>query len=171
MARIFVCYSLVDKEKAKNFCELLPKIIPKIDVFRDDEISGGEKWWKEILQEIAKCDIFVYLLSHESVTAPYCQAEFEEARRLQKRIIAVQIRGQTDTREVQGVRYVDMSTGLDNAVASVKLARTIEEELKKARKKRARWKPPPSVPPIPIETNRVADGNTPTVKPPAPEKD
>jgi len=82
MARIFISYSRVDKTFTERFEARLRRMFPDVPVWYDDHLYGGQNWWNEILGQIAKCDIFIYLLSNESVTSPYCQAEFTEARRL-----------------------------------------------------------------------------------------
>jgi hypothetical protein len=47
------------------------------NVWFDDNLHGGQPWWEEILSQIAICDIFVYLLSSESIASEYCLAEYQ----------------------------------------------------------------------------------------------
>ena len=74
MAHLFVSYSRVDQAFTKNFVEQLREMFPQHTVWYDGSLHGGDRWWQEILAQIAACDIFIYLLSNESVTSLYCQA-------------------------------------------------------------------------------------------------
>jgi formylglycine-generating enzyme required for sulfatase activity len=123
MPRIFISYSRVDNQNGdvRFFVERLRKGRPGDEIWWDEELRGGDVWWQEILSQIDRCDIFIYLLSNESVSSPYCQAEYFEARRLQKLILTVQVRGRTDIPEELGeIQYVDM-TGVDKTDAFVAL--------------------------------------------------
>lgn len=33
----------------------------------DDALGGGETWWREILEQIRSCDVFIFALSAHSV--------------------------------------------------------------------------------------------------------
>ena len=92
----------------------------------DDDIQYGERWWQQIIDAIAEHPIFMYVLSSESVASRYCQAEYIEAQRLQKRIILVQERDRTPlSEELQEIQYVDMHKGVENANALNELHRAI----------------------------------------------
>jgi hypothetical protein len=96
-------------------------------IWWDQHLRGGDVWWNEILRAIADCDIFIYLLSNESVNSPYCKAEYFEARRLQKLILTVQVRGRTEIpEELSEIQYVDMTSGIKDgdAVADLLAALT-----------------------------------------------
>ncbi len=107
--RIFISYSRVDKNFVEKFVDNISKLY---EVWYDANLLGGENWWKEILNQIQNCDIFIYLLSNESVQSEYCQAEFEEAIRLQKPFIPVQIRDRTKIPpEINEIQHIDMKDG------------------------------------------------------------
>jgi len=122
MVKIFISYSRVDKPFLD---ELLPQLrhnYPNYVFWCDHELTGGDIWWNEILKNIASSHIFLYLLSNESVTSPYCQAEYKEAKRYQKRIILVQIRDRTQlTGDLPDIHYVDMKAGSHNTAAYIDL--------------------------------------------------
>src|SRR5689334_9997993 len=108
MAQFFISYSRVDHTFVKDFVEQLRDMFPQHSTWYDGSLHGGDHWWQEILKQIDQCDIFIYLLSNESVTSPYCQAEFREAQRLQKSIITVQVRDRTTlSPELSEIQYVD----------------------------------------------------------------
>jgi hypothetical protein len=101
-----------------------------------------------ILGEINACDIFIYLMSNDSLTSPYCQAEFEEALRLQKPRIPVIIRPKTNIdnapkhicEEIKRLNWIDLSAGFKDAKANARLYASINRRLASA----------PQQPPQPI---------------------
>jgi hypothetical protein len=95
MTKLFISYSRVDTSFTERLVERLRRVYGLPNVWYDDELHGGQRWWKMILEQVAACGVFIYLLSNESVTSPYCQAEFAEALRLQKPIVTVQVRDKT----------------------------------------------------------------------------
>lgn len=100
MTRIFVSYSRSDRRTVKKLIPLLREHYGYENVWWDQNFVGGELWWEEILKEIAQCDIFLYLLSPQSLSRPYCLAEREEARRLHKQILYVKLRRFTNVPEI-----------------------------------------------------------------------
>jgi len=95
MPRIFISYKRADRPFLKRLLSLL-QIVRDNNIWHDEQIAGGESWWEKILREIAECDVFIYLLSNDSLKSPYCLAEFAEAVRLNKIIIPVVCRLQTE---------------------------------------------------------------------------
>gem|GEM_PF-4385054 len=170
MPKFFISYSRVDKHFVAKFEPLLRRIIPDSSVWYDDKLDGGDKWWDEILKQIAECDIFLYLLSNESVQSVYCQAEFTEACRLQKNIITIQIRDRTElTDELKDIHYIDMTDGVDDADAIVRLAGAIHKQLENTNKRRALWKPStpkPSTLEEKLVDRTTGDTNTPKLTQP-----
>jgi hypothetical protein len=84
MAQIFISYSRSDEQFVERLLPLAKRLFPDYEFWYDDHISGGEDWWQRILDEIDRADLFIYLLSNESLESTYCQADFQEARRLRK---------------------------------------------------------------------------------------
>jgi len=172
MAHLFVSYSRVDSDFTEEFVRRLGRMFPQHTLWHDGSLHGGERWWQKILAEIARCDIFIYLLSNESVTSPYCQAEFAEARRLQKRIITVQVRDRTKlSGELSEIQYVDMKHGLDDAGGQTDLVAAVSYQTLHLPSRR----PPPlsktvtPKPPVGDESARADDEDveTPTLEVPA----
>jgi formylglycine-generating enzyme required for sulfatase activity len=163
MARFFISYSRVDEPFTARFVELLRNDLapaPTHYVWYDRFLTGTQTWWDEILSQIAQADVFIYLLSNESVSSPYCRAEFEEARRLRKIILTVQVRDRT---ALQGIladlQYVDMKRGMDDGASVARLAAAITLALSKipARRPRPLWMPVTPKPLIEQETQRATD--------------
>ena len=113
MAQIFISYSRVDRPFVDNFLPLLHEVYGYSSIWFDAELHGGQVWWDEILSQIARCDIFVFLMSNESLASTYCLAELAEARRLGKLILPVQIRARTTIPDdLTTIHYVDLSQGV-----------------------------------------------------------
>ena len=160
MARIFISYSRVDLQFAQQLYELLQRMRPSWHIWYDqapDGLLGGDSWWDEILSAIAQSDIFIYVLSNESVQSKYCQAEFEEARRLQKRIITIQARDRT---KIQGnladIQFIDIKNGVNDGVAVAQLSGALDRQASRIKKQRPLWRTP---------TPKPADEPTPTPRP------
>lgn len=166
MPSIFISYSRVDIKFIETLYNRLRQMRPRDHIWYDqapDGLLGGDSWWDEILDNIAKSDIFIYVLSNESVTSKYCQAEFEEARRLQKRIITIQARDRTKlTDALSDIQYVDMKNGVDDVNAITKLSGALDRQAAQIRRRRALWKP---------RTPRPSDEDAPTRDESAPEID
>src|SRR5689334_22529412 len=109
MPRIFISYSRVDRPLVDDLVPLLREVYGLENVWFDENLHGGQLWWEEILYQIAACDIFIYLLSNESVGSEYCLAEYEEAQRIHKQILPVQVRARTTIPDdLKRIQFVDM---------------------------------------------------------------
>jgi formylglycine-generating enzyme required for sulfatase activity len=127
MARFFISYSRVDQKPfTEEFAKRLRRVYGDASVWYDAGLTGGQRWWDEILRQIAAAEVFIYLLSPESVGSSYCQAELAEARRLHKKILPVLIRDRTPIPPgLQAVQYVPMFRGftadaMDDLHASIR---------------------------------------------------
>lgn len=126
MPKIFISYSRVDRNFVDDFVPLLREVYGRNDVWVDDELRGGQVWWDEILRQIARCDVFIYLLSNESLESSYCQAEYQEALRLNKLILPVQIRSRTRIPpELSRLQFVDLSSGVKDSRGMTRLYASI----------------------------------------------
>ncbi|GAB1422564.1 hypothetical protein MASR2M15_27980 [Anaerolineales bacterium] len=141
MAKFFVSYARIDVVLAEQIIEVLRQRYSYANVWYDQELHnrGGEYWWEEILDAIGQADIFIYLLSKESVESPYCQAEFEEAQRLKKRLIFIQVRDRTPLPAIIASRqYTDMSKGVGNLKTWTSLYNSIDHQISKIPKRKPR---------------------------------
>jgi hypothetical protein len=130
MTHLFVSYSRVDRPFVDDFVPLLHEVYGYENVWFDAELHGGQLWWSEILNQIARCDIFVFLLSNESLTSSYCLAELEEARRLGKRILPVQIRARTTLPEhLSNIQFVDLSRGVRDVRGMNKFHAAVQRQI------------------------------------------
>jgi hypothetical protein len=126
MARIFISYNRADRQFVDDLAPLLRRVYGHDSLWYDDDIHGGADWWHMILSEIAACELFVYLISNDSLASPYCQAEMREGLRLRKQILPVIVRPKTDYPGVmaddlkqilQDTQYVDMAQGVKDTNA------------------------------------------------------
>jgi hypothetical protein len=90
--RLYISYSRADKAFVTKLAHYLYRAYD--EVWFDEHRYGGDIWWDELLWNLKACDIFIYLISPQSVEATYCQAEYAEALRLRKQILPVVIRDQ-----------------------------------------------------------------------------
>lgn len=112
MPNFFISYDRDDRPLTRQLAAQLRRVYGYNEVWFDENIYGGEHWWEEIRQQIARCDIFMFLLSDESANSPYCEKERAEAERLRKPILPVRISTiQNIPPQFQDIQYVDMSEG------------------------------------------------------------
>lgn len=108
--KIFISYARVDKP----FCMDFVNTLTAHDVWYDQRLYAGQDWWKEILRRLEWCDLFIYLLSKESIASPYCRKELDIARKLDREILPVLIDVTSDIpADLENVQYVDMSDSLN----------------------------------------------------------
>ncbi|MGH3916948.1 MAG: TIR domain-containing protein [Pseudonocardiaceae bacterium] len=87
--RLFVSYSSKDNPSVKSLIRDLEAA--RHAVWVDQELTGGDSWWREILQQIRQCDVFVLALSNNSLRSKPCIAELEYAKALGLPVVPVQI--------------------------------------------------------------------------------
>ncbi len=61
------------------------------DVWLDEQLSGGQLWWDEILGHIRTCDAFLFLVSPASVASEACLAELGYAQDLGRTVIPIEL--------------------------------------------------------------------------------
>jgi outer membrane protein assembly factor BamB len=87
--KVFISYSRQDESAVTSMVEDLERA--RIDVWRDDELRGGEVWWTQILTEIHDCTVFLFALSDNSLYSQPCRAERGYAQDLGLPILPVQV--------------------------------------------------------------------------------
>ena len=107
--KIFVSYARVDKP----YCIRIIETLHAHDVWYDQRLYAGQDWWKEILRRLDWCEVFIYLLSPDSVASLYCRRELEIALRLKRDVIPVLINRETVLPEnMKEWQYVDLCDNL-----------------------------------------------------------
>ncbi len=58
-------------------------------VWFDQELSGLQAWWDQILEQVRRCDLFVFALAPEALNSEACTREYQYAADLGKPILPV----------------------------------------------------------------------------------
>ena len=83
----FISYSRENQKVVKILAEDLQALGP--EVWLDQQLTGGQAWWDEILSRIRQCDLFVFALSPVALSSQACKREYIYAFNLGKRILPV----------------------------------------------------------------------------------
>lgn len=111
MVSLFISYKHFDQRVLMELSPLLEEA--GYNVWFDKELRGGQDWWNTILENIARCDVFIYLMSQDSIESPFCQAEYKEASRLRKRILPILVRGGVKLPpDLAKIQHEDISEGI-----------------------------------------------------------
>jgi formylglycine-generating enzyme required for sulfatase activity len=106
--RLFVSYARIDKP----FCLQIVETLDVHEIWYDQRLYAGQRWWPEIQRRLNWCEGFVYLLSPDSVASKYCRDEYQMALQLGKHIFPVLIHDPTPIPDdLIQVHYADMSKG------------------------------------------------------------
>jgi WD40 repeat protein len=88
MSDVFISYSRKDIAFARLIRESLQAC--QIDTWIDwDRIPVGERWWLEICEAIQNANVFMFIISQNSIGSKVCREEIELALQNHKRIIPV----------------------------------------------------------------------------------
>lgn len=86
--RIFFSYAAADQADAQRLLNAFSKQ-PNIQVFTTQTLSAGENWMPKLQQALSECDLFVVLLSPNSLDSNWVLSEIGAAWGLNKPIIPV----------------------------------------------------------------------------------
>ena len=87
MAQFFISYNRQSGAIAKILADDIEAL--GHTVWFDQELSGGQVWWNQILATILKCDIFVFVVTPEALESTACKREYGYAADLGKPILPV----------------------------------------------------------------------------------
>ena len=87
MRRVFVSYSRNNLDAVTQLIKDLQDV--GINAWHDQTLTGGQRWWDNILENIRECDIFVFALSPESWDSEACKSELGYVVQLGKPILPV----------------------------------------------------------------------------------
>lgn len=137
---VFISYSSHDADIVGELAGALRR--GHHDLWMDDELSGGDAWWRAILSKIRGCDVFLAALSQNMLQSKACQAEMRYALALGKPILPVLV-GPVDsmrTNPLAGMQVIDFQQ------------RSIEAWMELDEAVRAKQASPPALPdPLPAE--------------------
>ena len=75
---VFVSYARQDGDRATQLITDLGQLSDR--VWFDSHVTGGQRWWDTILDQIQSCTLFVLAVSTESLQSEWCRLEAEWAR-------------------------------------------------------------------------------------------
>jgi TIR domain len=90
--QLFLSYASQDVERVRRFATDLRR--PGIEPWMDDELKPAGRWNNEVEDRIAKCDLFVALLSRatqEGETKRFFRKEWQLAHKAQRRFLPVRL--------------------------------------------------------------------------------
>ncbi|MDQ1326950.1 MAG: hypothetical protein QG641_230 [Candidatus Poribacteria bacterium] len=86
--RVFLSHSKSDEKDIKKIQSILHKYY-NLRVFTSEMLSAGEDWRTKLREEITQCDIFIVLLSPNSIESSWVLTELGAAWGLEKLIIPI----------------------------------------------------------------------------------
>jgi ribosomal protein L40E len=89
MKQVFVSYSRRNLEVVTQLIQDLNAV--GVATWHDQTLTGGQRWWDNILKNIRDCDIFVFALSPESLDSEACKSELGYVAKLGKPILPVMV--------------------------------------------------------------------------------
>lgn len=146
MTTVFISYSRDNLEKVKTLVHDLG--ILGHEPWFDQELAGGQSWWDHITSKIRESELFVYVLSLESLDSHACKSEFMYAKQLGKNILPVLVDQRVDIKllppGLAQIHFVDYRTedkaalgALARAIATLPIAPAMPDPL-------------PEPPPVPV---------------------
>ncbi|MEN3325578.1 MAG: hypothetical protein V7638_385 [Acidobacteriota bacterium] len=87
MRKVFVSYSRNNLEVVTQLVEDLQAV--GMTTWHDQTLTGGQRWWDNILANIRDCEIFIFALSPESWESEACRSELSYVCGLGKPILPV----------------------------------------------------------------------------------
>jgi len=87
MRKVFVSYSRNNLEVVTHLVDDLQAM--GVNTWYDQTLTGGQRWWDNILAGIRDCDIFIFALSPESWESEACRSELAYGLGLAKPILPV----------------------------------------------------------------------------------
>src|SRR5438132_14065569 len=123
--KIFISYS----RKSRNIADSLAADISALGEtpWFDEDLTGGQAWWNEILSQIRHCDLFVFVLDPDSLNSAACKSELKYADDLHKTILPVLISDHVSAGllppALSAIQYVDYR--VQDRKAAFQLARSM----------------------------------------------
>ena len=87
-AHVYISYSILDEKMATNVAAGLRKLGHKITIYKE-AVAGGGKWRDVMDRGMEECNALVVLMTENSLSRPFVNAEIGAARALNKKLIPV----------------------------------------------------------------------------------
>lgn len=125
MENIFISYNRQSEDIAKTLAQDLEEL--GYEVWFDNEISGGQAWWDQILEQIRQCRLFLFVTDQKSLDSTACKREYAYADELGKSILPVLVSDEVSINllppELSRLQFIDYRTYDTKAV--LRLARAL----------------------------------------------
>jgi hypothetical protein len=109
MSKIFISYNRDSIAMARSLVSDIESL--GFVAWFDQELSGGQAWWDQILASVRECDVFVFLLDPKALNSTACQREFGYAADLDKPILPVLVAEGVSTNllppELSRLQFID----------------------------------------------------------------
>lgn len=89
VVKVFISYSRECRDTVTALAEDVRDA--SHDPWFDEKLTGGQRWWDSILEQIRACDAFLYALSPDSLESEACRREFRYAQQLGKPVVPVRL--------------------------------------------------------------------------------
>lgn len=89
MGTAFISYSRHDKELVRTLVQDLTELGHQ--AWLDEQLSGGQVWWAQILEQVKISDFFVLAISPHSLKSAACQKEADWAQALNRPVLPILI--------------------------------------------------------------------------------
>jgi len=106
-SRIFLSYVGADRAYARKLRSLLSQR-PNLRIFTTETLSAGEDWESKLKDELSQSDIFIVLLSSNSIDSKWVLHELGAAWALNKPIIPVAIHPEVFSRIPVALRELQL---------------------------------------------------------------
>ena len=87
MKRVFVSYSRNNLDVVTQLVQDMQAV--GVQAWHDQTLTGGQRWWDNILANIRECDVFVFALSPESWESEACRSELAYVGHFGKPVLPV----------------------------------------------------------------------------------
>jgi hypothetical protein len=93
----------------------------------DQELTGGQAWWDQILTSVRNCDVFVFVLTPQSLSSTACMREYGYAATLRKPIMPILVADGVSTNllppALSQIQFIDWRN--QNRSSALRLARAL----------------------------------------------
>jgi len=125
MDNVFLSYNRESEAAAKTLANDLEALGHA--VWFDQELSGGQVWWEQILATIRNCDLFIFVLDPKSLDSTACKREYGYAADLGKPVLPVLVSSEISTTllppALSKIQFVDYR--VQDREAAFRLARAV----------------------------------------------
>jgi len=141
---IFISYSNLDGDAVRQLRADLEAFGHA--VWSDQDLKGGDAWWRAILEQIRTCTVFILAMSDHALSSEPCQAELDYAQALGVPVLPVQIGPVRNMRTIKiaNLQVIDYRGG--TAPDGIKLVAAVNRCMAEPRRLPDPLPPPPAIP-------------------------